>query len=680
VGKLDGNFDGNVESPDRRAGGRCNGLLTPTARTLVVMERRASHALLVTAAAAGLIAMGLANGGLSPVAWNWVTIVSGVACATAVLMLGASLNVMALITLGGLVAFEVVTAVSLLWTSNHTGGADDVQRTLAYLSAALAGGLLASVRPQAVRDAVLAATAALSAYAVVVHLFPDVFGVHNDRFVPGRLYFPVGNWNAQALLAVIALLLLADEAANGTALIRRCGAAALLPWPAAVCILTLSRGAEAMLVVGVAVWLVLTPRRMRTSVWLLALGCPAAVAALLADRTGSMFGAGYGTASAGDGHRLAAELVALSLVLGSVALGLVRYEDRVHPGRGVRIAYTAVFAALALAVLAGASARYGSPTSWPRRAHDAFSAPASTNRDPSRLLSLSLNGRSELWAVAWHQARSRPLTGEGAGSYAVAWNRDRPLSFPSDSANNIYLETLAEKGAIGLFVLLCALLPPAVSGIRARRQPHAPAVMAVYCAFLVHAGIDVDWMIPAVTVPALWCGLWLTAVDPGARTVAAGGRRRWALAAIAAALAAAGALALVGNHAMAESVTADRSGDAGQALAEARTASRWQPWSYRPWLEIGRAEQQLGDGARALAAYRRATQKDGQVWETWFALSFAATDGERGAALRRAHQLNPLDLDIVVACLGHRLPYDNAGQRAQRQRAIREACSARIAG
>jgi hypothetical protein len=148
VGKLDGNFDGNVESPDRRAGGRCNGLLTPTARTLVVMERRASHALLVTAAAAGLIAMGLANGGLSPVAWNWVTIVSGVACATAVLMLGASLNVMALITLGGLVAFGWSPPVSLLWTSNHTGGADDVQRTLAYLSAALAGGLLAA-RPAA---------------------------------------------------------------------------------------------------------------------------------------------------------------------------------------------------------------------------------------------------------------------------------------------------------------------------------------------------------------------------------------------------------------------------------------------------------------------------------------------------------------------------------------------------
>ena len=77
-------------------------------------------------------------------------------------------------------------------------------------------------------------------------------------------------------------------------------------------------------------------------------------------------------------------------------------------------------------------------------------------------------------------------------------------------AHNLYLETLAELGAPGLILLLLVLGMPFAAVKRARAAtPLAAAACGAYVAFLLHAGIDWDWEMPAVTLSALFCGLAL---------------------------------------------------------------------------------------------------------------------------------------------------------------------------
>ena len=71
-----------------------------------------------------------------------------------------------------------------------------------------------------------------------------------------------------------------------------------------------------------------------------------------------------------------------------------------------------------------------------------------------------------------------PLLGEGAGSFSRTWLRERPVANEARDAHNLYLETLAELGPIGLVLLLLVLVTPsewcpASGATRARRSPSA---------------------------------------------------------------------------------------------------------------------------------------------------------------------------------------------------------------
>src|SRR5207245_1196215 len=94
--------------------------------------------------------------------------------------------------------------------------------------------------------------------------------------------------------------------------------------------------------------------------------------------------------------------------------------------------------------------------------------------------------------------------------YQVEWRRKRTnADFVSD-AHSLYLETLAELGIVGA-LLLAALYATATTGLvrEARAAPGDPALAAaaaaaaVLAAFAIHAGVDWDWEMPAVTLPAL---------------------------------------------------------------------------------------------------------------------------------------------------------------------------------
>ncbi len=100
------------------------------------------------------------------------------------------------------------------------------------------------------------------------------------------------------------------------------------------------------------------------------------------------------------------------------------------------------------------------------------------------------------------------------------------------------METLAEVGPGGLTLLAVALSVPIVAVVRFREHPLAGAGAAAYAAYLVHAGLDWDWEMPAVTLAGLLCGVGLLAAGRSeAHEITLGTRERLALALAALALA-----------------------------------------------------------------------------------------------------------------------------------------------
>src|SRR5262249_4742043 len=72
----------------------------------------------------------------------------------------------------------------------------------------------------------------------------------------------------------------------------------------------------------------------------------------------------------------------------------------------------------------------------------------------------ALGDRPTYWQAAVADSRAHPLVGSGAGSFQVEWLRYRATSVSVLNAHNLYLETLAELGPLGLALLVGALLVP----------------------------------------------------------------------------------------------------------------------------------------------------------------------------------------------------------------------------
>ena len=100
------------------------------------------------------------------------------------------------------------------------------------------------------------------------------------------------------------------------------------------------------------------------------------------------------------------------------------------------------------------------------------------------------------------------MAGGGAGTFGRFWLDQRPGSVAGAlDAHNLYLETLAELGPLGLLLLLAFLaVPIACARAAARATPIGAAAAAAYMGFLVHALVDWDWEMPAVTAAAVAIG------------------------------------------------------------------------------------------------------------------------------------------------------------------------------
>jgi O-antigen ligase len=138
----------------------------------------------------------------------------------------------------------------------------------------------------------------------------------------------------------------------------------------------------------------------------------------------------------------------------------------------------------------------------------------------SRLASVQSN-RYEYWKVAVRSFADHPLIGVGAGGFQAEWLRERPFREGVRDAHSLYLETAAELGLVGLALL--ALLFGGVAAAARRALPAAAGSVATLAAWALHAGLDWDWELPALTLVAIVLAGQVLATSSEARA-AAGGR------------------------------------------------------------------------------------------------------------------------------------------------------------
>jgi hypothetical protein len=603
------------------------------------------RAALAVAVGLGLAAIGFANGGYFPTAWGWGALVV-LTVVAAYLVVGEPTrpSMLAMVSLAALAAFGAWTWLALLWTDNTAATVLEGQRLLLYAGALAALVLLVRRATMTlVLAATLAAVALVSGYGLLTRLFPERLGIY-DPVAAYRLEEPLTYWNALGVFAAMGAFLALGFAARAQSLAARVAAAATLPILLATIYFTFSRGAWVAAAIGFALAVAIDPRRFQLLLATIVLAPASALAVLISSNQDALTRTGAPLAAASrEGHRLALYLLLLVGASALIGLGLAFAERRIAPTRQVRFAFGAGLAFVAVASLLAVFVRYGGPVELTRKGYDAFTTtkgetPANLNK---RLFSFSGSYRSELWHVAREDYEDNSVLGSGPGTYEQYWNEHRPIPHTVRDAHNLYLETLAELGPLGLLLLLIALGAPLVASVTARGHPLVPAATAAYAAYLVHASVDWDWEMAAVTLIALTCGAGLLAAADRRDTppLLLGPARIGGVSA-ALLLAAVSFVGLVGASALAAGDSALDEGRYGDARSQAHKATHWWRWSPDPWRLLGETEAAQGDLPAARESYRKAITKDGSDWKLWYDLSTVTDPPESQRALSEALRLN----------------------------------------
>jgi len=429
----------------------------------------------VKAAAVPLVlvpALGVVQGGYTPDAWVWSGALAAWACGLAVVLSsspGALRRAWPWAAATG--ALLLWTLLSATWSANPAQSVLESRRTLLYAAVVLALVLLARSDTQRLLvPATHVAITALLVYALARYLLGTR---HYDEFEQYLLSQPLGYANAVGILSALGLLLALGIAAGSNRVAGRAAAAASVPVLALTLDFSDSTASILALGVGLAVLALLTPATLR----LVATGAMLLPAAAVA--------AGFGSASrlaAAAQPRIPGWAVAVVVLacaaLAATAVARIPLPTAQPPTHRLRLF---LLGAVLVIALGGAAAV----------AHSGATEP-----------------RASYFHVAWHdEFLAHPALGTGAGTFGRYWatsGKALDLGGALD-AHSLYLETLAELGPLGLLLLLAMLLAPLRGALARRRTPYVPAAVAAYAAFLVHAGLDWDWELPAVVVAALCC-------------------------------------------------------------------------------------------------------------------------------------------------------------------------------
>ena len=555
---------------------------------------------------------------------------------------------------GALAALAAWALVSSAWSHAPGRAMLEFSRDLTYLLAVAAFGC-AAFRPERFAQAVrylAVAVFVVCAAGLITRVLPDLWTIE-QRLATDRLSYPLTYWNALGLLAGLGTVLalhLTGSAGEPPA-VRVLGAA-LAPALVTTAYLTFSRGGIAAGLVGLIAFLLIgRPAHLPGALLAVVPACALAlVTAVGADALATL----HPTSPAGvaDGHRLGLA-VALATVGAAALRALTLWIDRRIAARlAGRAPWPRRRRALAWAAGAGAVvlvlAIAGAPA-YAQRQYDRFvEGNLTTEADQrTRLLDPGNNGRIYKWRVSLDAFDAQPFHGHGAGTWQNLWAIHRPVPDTAVDGHSLYLEVMSELGIVGLLLLVAGLLI-LLGGfaVRARGPGRGPAAALLACgiAWALHAGIDWDWEMPAVTWWLFALGGMALAGAPGSGWLPAPGRTMRVGAALGCAvLAITPVLVIRSQSKLDESVDALRAGRCGQAIDAALDSAAAIGARREPFEVIGFCDVRLGRADLAERALQNAADRDPESWEPAYGLALVRGSFGRDPrpAMRRAVALNP---------------------------------------
>jgi hypothetical protein len=202
---------------------------------------------------------------------------------------------------------------------------------------------------------------------------------------------------------------------------------------------------------------------------------------------------------------------------------------------------------------------------------------------------------------------------------------------------------------VGLALLLVALggiLVGIARRIRGDSRHLNAALLAAGLAWAVHAGIDWDWEMPAVTIWLFGLGAIALSNPSRERTVPAPGRfTRVAVGVCCLALVAPAALMAESQRKLNESVNALKRNDCSAAVDAALASSNALSVRPEPFEVLGYCDVRLGQAQLGVQMLEAAVRRDPDSWERHYGLALvrAAAGLDPRAEARAALELNPLD-------------------------------------
>ncbi len=572
------------------------------------------------------------------------------------------------LSLAGAWGLAAWAALSATWAASPGAALEGAGRQAMY-AAILTLPLMVVGDVRSLRVAGRGVVAGIS--LIGVYTLARMFIDGGSIFLAGRLNGPVEYRNATALLFCIAywpLIVTAATRGRGRALRAICFGLAVLMLGLAF--LTQSRGVLIGLGCGALVVVVLGPERVRRmwlallSVLLLACASPWLLKPYHA------FTGASGVTSA-DITTAAAALAAVVIV--SLALGflLAVFDAGLRPASSVMtrvrvVARAALVVALVAALTGGLVAIHGNPIHELHVKWRQFTSLQATNTSSTRYTSAG-GQRYDLWRIAVLEFRAHPVGGVGEGSYEFSYYRLRRTNRNLSDPHGLLFQLGSELGVVGL--LLFGAIIVGLIGSMKRWWRWAPldvrrsvcGLTAAGATFIGQSLVDWMWRIPGLTALGVLClgvaaaMLARSAVGapaPEPKSEAPTASRRLSRVPAAAGLSVALALVLClylsdfylrrAQHELGDSPTAQ--------LADARIASRFDPWWVEPHYLEASALESMGNRAAARAQLEDARRLTPTSLVPLGLLGdFEARGGNYGNArvyYRRALARDPLDVGL----------------------------------
>jgi O-antigen ligase/polysaccharide polymerase Wzy-like membrane protein len=561
------------------------------------------------------------------------------------------------------------TLASQLWSDTQDRALIEFDRALLYLALFVLFGLLPRPkwRMPWITRGLAAAIAFVCTCALITRALPHVWPT-DPGFADNRLSFPLTYWNSLGILAAIGAVLLLGILANPAEhRLVRAGAAAFVPITATTLLFTFSRGAILAAIIGVVVYLCVARSSSLVSA-VIAVGPPTAVALVVAYDANLL--ATLDPTQPGaipQGRTVAITVLACALGAAVLRLLTLRLDRRLAARKRApwtRQRRLATAGALG-AVIVIAAVAVGVP-GWIEREYQGFnSAPTQSQDLRSRLTDPSSNGRTDHWHAAFQGFSDAVFKGHGAGTYQFTWNRERRTTVAVVDAHSLYFEVLSELGIVGFTLLVLTIGTILFSLFRRIQGPNRmtyAALFAAAVAWALHAGIDWDWEMPAVTA-------WFFAIGGAAvagratkrKVEPMGDRGRIPIAAALLVVAVTPALLMLSQYRLQAAANAFDKGEWKAATSDATDSINILAVRAEPYQILGYGDLSNGRVNEAIEAMKKAVDYEPRNWEFRYSLAIAQAHAgiDPLPQLNKAAALNPrepLVRDAITAFQGKTIP------------------------